>query len=73
MLLRKLGIRTIAIMLAALFLAGLAACGSPSEDAGTDSDASSGATTTDQPADGGGSATAATAVPQQTLRRSQHR
>ena len=53
-------------MLAALFLTGLAACGSPSEDAGTDGDASSRAATTDQPADGGGSAAAATAVPQQT-------
>ena len=66
MLLRKLGTRTIAVLLAALLLAGLAACGSPSEDAGADGDASSGAATTDQPADGGGSAAAATAVPQQT-------
>ena len=54
------------IALAALLLAGLAACGSPSEDAGTDGDASSGAATTDQPTDGGGSAASATVVPQQT-------
>ena len=67
MLLRKLGIRMIVITLAALFLAGLAACGSPSEDAGADGAASGGAAATDQPADsGGGSAMAATAVPQQT-------
>ena len=65
MLLRKLGIRMIVITLAALFLAGLAACGSPSEDAGADGAASGGAAATDQPA-GSGSAMAATAVPQQT-------
>ena len=61
MLLRKLGIRMLVITLAALFLAGLAACGSPSEDAGADGDASSGAATTDQTTDA-----VATAVPQQT-------
>ena len=49
-------------MLAALFLTGLAACGSPTEDVGTGGEAA----TTDQPADGGVAAAAATAVPQQT-------
>jgi peptide/nickel transport system substrate-binding protein len=60
MLVDKLGMKTILVAAAVLLLAALAACGSPSEDAGTDGDGSSGAAMTNQTTDGG-----ATAVPQQ--------
>ena len=43
MLVDKLGMKTILVAAAVLLLAVLAACGSPSEDAGADGDASSGA------------------------------
>ena len=60
MLVDKLGMKTILVAAAVLLLAALAACGSPSEEAGTDGDGSSGAAMTNQTTEAG-----ATAVPQQ--------